>query len=84
VNFFINGRTIDEIDRIDNGLGERITKVMANFQAGSVDNVKDPSLANLMQNLNTAGITIFMVRAGFTIDEISLLVNIKPLRDMFL
>ena len=84
VNFFINGRSISEIDRIDNALGERITKVMANFQAGSVDNVKDPSLANLMQNLNTAGITIFMVRAGFTIDEISLLVNIKPLRDMFL
>ena len=58
--------------------GDRISKNCANFSAASVDNVKDPVLADLMQNTQTANIAGFMLRAGMSVEEIGLLFS-QPL-----
>ena len=71
--FFINGRKIQSLHDITSQLGERISRNCAQFSAASVDNVKDPVLADLLQNMNTAKVTAFMLRAGMSIEEISLL-----------
>lgn len=71
--FFVNGRKIQSLSNITSETGERISKNCANFSAASVDNVKDPVLADLMQNIQTANIAGFMLRAGMSIEEISLL-----------
>ena len=71
--FMINGRRIKSLHDITSGTGERISKNCANFSAASVDNVKDPVLADLMQNTETANITGFMLRAGMSIQEIGLM-----------
>lgn len=71
--FTINGRTVQSLHDIMSPNGERISKNCANFSAASVDNVKDPVLADLMQNIQTANITGFMLRAGMSIEEIGLL-----------
>ena len=71
--FFINGRRIKSLHNIMSERGERISKNCAEFSAASVDNVKDPVLADLMQTTETANITGLMLRAGLTIQEIGLL-----------
>lgn len=75
--FMLNGRRIDSLHdtftkKSNRGQGERISKICANGSAASVDNVKDPVLADLMQNMNTANICGFMMRAGMTLEEIGL------------
>lgn len=80
--FFINGRKISSLHDIMNGNGERISKNCANFSAASVDNVKDPVLADLMQNTKTANIAGFMLRAGMSVEEISLLFSQPIIRDL--
>lgn len=71
--FFVNGRRIQSLHDTTSGLGERVSSNCAQFSAASVDNVKDPVLAKLLQNTNTANITGFMLRAGMSIEEISLM-----------
>lgn len=74
--YIINGRAINSLHDAYievNGVKERISKNCAEFSAASVDNVKDPVLAKLMQNTDTAKVAGFMLRAGFTIEEIGLL-----------
>jgi len=73
LNFFINGRRIQSLHDAISGLGERISSNCAQFSAASVDNVKDPVLAKLLQNTSTANITGFMLRAGMSVEEISLM-----------
>ena len=73
--FFINGRRISNLTNVISDLGERISNNCAEFSAGSVDNGKDPVLADLMQNMSTAKVTAFMLRAGMSIEEIGLLFN---------
>ena len=80
--FTINGRVISSLHDITAANGERISKNCANFSAASVDNVKDPVLADLMQNTNTASIAGFMLRAGMSIEEIGLLFSQPAVRDM--
>ena len=60
----------------------RISKLCAEFSAASVDNVKDPVLARLGQTPNTAYITCFMLCAGMTSEEISLIFNLPGFRDV--
>lgn len=76
--FTINGRTVQSLHDIMSPNGDRISKNCANFSAASVDNVKDPVLADLMQNTQTANITGFMLRAGMSVEEIGLLFS-QPL-----
>ena len=80
--FFINGRKISSLHDIMNENGERISKNCANFSAASVDNVKDAVVADLMQNTNTANIAGFMLRAGMSVEEISLLFSQPIIRDL--
>lgn len=44
---------------------------IAQPQAASVDNAKDPTLADLYQSMNTSGITLMMLRAGIDLEELS-------------
>lgn len=76
--FTINGRKVQSLHDIVSPIGERISKNCANFSAASVDNVKDPVLADLMQNTNTANIAGLMLRAGMSIEEVGLLFS-QPL-----
>lgn len=73
--FFVNGRRISKLTNVISDLGERISNNCAEFSAGSVDNGKNPVLADLMQNMFTAKVTAFMLRAGMSIEEIGLLFN---------
>jgi hypothetical protein len=72
--FTINGRDIDSITKpyitMPDGTIMRISKNCAEFSAASVDNAKDPVLADLLQDTETAPITSTMLRMGMTIDEI--------------
>lgn len=73
--FVVNGRKIQSLHEAYVKIGdtnERISKNCANFSAASVDNVKDPVLADLLQNTKTANIAGFMLRAGMSIQEIGL------------
>ena len=79
--FMINGRKVQSLSNITSDTGERISKNCANFSAASVDNVKDPVLADLMQNTQTANIAGFMLRAGMSIQEISLLFTQPIVKD---
>ena len=80
--FILNGRKVQSLHDIFSPLGERISKNCANFSAASVDNVKDPVLADLLQNKFTAPITGFMLRAGFSIEEIGLLFSQPVIRKL--
>lgn len=74
--FFVNGRKVASLHDIYveiDGRRELISKNCAEFSAASVDNVKDPVLAGIMQNMSTANIAGFMLRAGMTIDEVGLM-----------
>lgn len=73
------GEQTDSKDNVSQ-YGPRISKNIANFLASSVDNVKDPVLAWLNQELNNAELTNFMCRAGFTINQIMLIFNLPALR----
>lgn len=81
----INNRTIKSLhDAYTTVEGKtiRISKLCAEFSAASVDNVKDPVLARLAQTPNTAYITCFMLCAGMTSEEISLVFNLPGFRDI--
>ena len=74
--FYINGHKMESLHDIINKDGQYIQDVIAEFQAASVDNAKDPVLADLGQNMFTAGTTLFMVRVGMNIEEVSLMFNV--------
>lgn len=71
--FYINNHKMESLHDIINKDGQYIQDVIAEFQAASVDNAKDPVLADLGQNMFSAGNTLFMVRVGMNIEEISLM-----------
>lgn len=78
-SFEINGREIRNLDRVKtspvgkDGVTELISKNCAEWLAASVDNVKYPVLALLLQSPNTANLTGFLLRAGATIDEVGII-----------
>lgn len=80
--FTVNGRPLNSLHDIYSQTGERISKNCANFSAASVDNVKDPVLADLLQNTGTANVTGLMLRAGMTVHEISLFFAQPAVRKM--
>lgn len=82
--FSINNRVIKNLSNVTSDLGERISKNCANFSAASVDNVKDPVLADLLQNKDTAKIAGMLVRAGLSIEEIGLLFTQPLIKQCFL
>lgn len=60
---------------------KRISDNCAEFSAASVDGVKDPVLAELLQTPNTAAFTGYLVRLGMSINQISLLLNSPIVKD---
>lgn len=75
-SFTINGRSINSLHDVyiqfKDGSRELISGNCSQFSAASVDNAKNPVLADLLQNPNTARVTGFMLRASMTIEEIML------------
>lgn len=54
-----------------NGRVVYIQELIAQLQAASVDNAKDPTLADLYQSMFTAGTALMMARAGIDLEELS-------------
>lgn len=73
INIF--NKTFQKIDNIYNQEGELISNNLSNFLAASVDNVKDPVLKALNQTPETGDKTTLLLRLGFTIQEVGLLLN---------
>ena len=80
--FVLNGEKFNKISPIRNSNGELIAFNCAEFLAASVDNAKDPVLADLQQNANTANITAALLRMGVSIQDIGLLFNQPFIKDM--
>ena len=80
--FVLNGEKFNKISPIRNSNGELIAFNCAEFLAASVDNAKDPVLADLQQNTNTANITAALLRMGVSIQDIGLLFNQPFIKDM--
>ena len=63
------------IDAIYGYSGERISRILAQFLAASVDAVKDPVLNLLNINLKSVNLAVTLARMGFDIQTISLFMN---------
>lgn len=74
-SFTLNGKTLTSLHDITNNSNEFISRNNAGFLAASVDNVKDPVLAGLNQNVFTADATMLLSRLGYNSIEIGLLMN---------
>lgn len=70
------GRRLSKIDNVRDVTGNNlISENIAQFLAASVDNVKDPVLAALNQTPDTGDITLFLLRAGLPLSEVSLIMT---------
>lgn len=74
-SFVLNGRRLTSLHGIQNESKEYISRNNAGFLAASVDNVKDPVLADLNQNKFTADASMLLSRLGYNPIEIGLLMN---------
>lgn len=63
------------IDPIYGYSGERVSRILAQFLAASVDAVKDPVLNLLNINLKSVNLAVTLARMGFDIQTISLFMN---------
>lgn len=61
--------------------GNFVSKNIGQFLGASVDNGKDPNLAKLMQNQDTAQLSMFMFYLGFTISDVSVFFNQPIIRE---
>lgn len=84
-SFRINGkpmpRTLGSVRDID---GNSITRNIAGFLAASVDNAKDPVLADLTQSPITADLTLAMLHMGYPIGTVTMMMSqpdVKRLAD---
>lgn len=73
--FMFNGKSYQSLGEIYDKSGEdkdgrRISRNIAEFLAASVDNAKDPVLAKLWQNDNTASTTCFLLRLGVPVEQL--------------
>ncbi len=72
-SFVLNGKRLTSLHDIMNRDKEFISKNNAGFLAASVDNVKDPVLADINQNTFTADASMLLSRLGYNPIEIGLL-----------
>ena len=69
-----NYRRIQSLHDQTTEIGGRVVyiqELIAQLQAASVDNAKDPTLADLYQSMLTSGIALMMTRAGIDLEELS-------------
>lgn len=67
-------RRIQSLHDQTTNIGGRIVSIQENIaqlQAASVDNAKEPTLADLYQSMATSGTALMMARAGIDIEELS-------------
>lgn len=76
----VNGKEYASLHDIYSPEGELISFNCAETSAASVDNAKDPVLADLLQNPRTANLMGTMLRLGFTIEFISALFTNSTVR----
>ena len=72
VNITLNGRRARTFDNVRDFYGNLISTNLAEPQAASVDNIKDPVLARLNQNEFTANIMPTLLRLGYSLHDINL------------
>ena len=81
--FRVNGkpmpRTLGSVRDID---GNSITRNIAGFLAASVDNAKDPVLADLTQNPVTADLTLAMLHMGYSVGTVTMMMSQPAVRRM--
>lgn len=80
--FTLNGKRLTSLHSIMNDDKEFISKNNAGFLAASVDNAKDPILADINQNSFTADATMLLSRLGYNPIEIGLLMAQPIVVDM--
>ena len=74
-SFMLNGKKLTSLHTVQNDAKEFISKNNAQFLASSVDNVKDPVLADLNQNTFTADASMLLSRLGYNSLEIGMLLT---------
>ena len=74
-SFVLNGKRLTSLHSMLSDNRNFISKNNASFLAASVDNVKDPVLALLNQNLFTADASMLLSRAGYDPIEIGLIMS---------
>jgi len=67
----INGKTAKYFDQRRDFYGNLISANLAQPQAASVDNIKDPVLARLNQNTFTANIMPTLLRLGYSLQDVN-------------
>jgi len=77
----VNGVTYKSLSDIYSQDGKLISFNCSESSAASVDNVKDPVLADLMQDTNTAKILCLLLRTGMPIKDACAFFNIPMIRN---
>lgn len=77
----VNGVTYKSLSDIYSQDGKLISFNCSESSAASVDNVKDPVLADLMQNTDTAKILCLLLRTGMPIKDACAFFNIPVIRN---
>lgn len=78
----LNGKVYQNLTNIYNPDGDLISLIGAEFSAASVDNGKNPVLADLLQNTKTAKLTSVLIRLGFPIEDIALFFKMPTLESI--
>ena len=76
----INGITYTSLSEIYSQDGKLISFNCSETSAASVDNAKDPVLADLMQNTDTAKVLCLLLRLGVPIEDACALFNVPAIR----
>lgn len=71
----VNGREIFDVDKIFNGLGEHRLKNCSQFVGACADNGKEQTVTDYGSTTDNANIIAYMLRAGLSHQEASLIVN---------
>ena len=86
VPYIIDGKEVSDITQqytiTSQGIKKLISQNAAEFLAASVDNVKDPNLAKLLQKPNTAFLACYLLRLGFSIPQIGLIYKHPTVADI--
>ena len=73
--FSFFGEHQDVLSGIHDRKGGYISKNLGGFVAAAADNAKNPVLFDLNQNMFTADASIAMIRLGYTIEDLAIIMN---------
>jgi hypothetical protein len=78
----LNGKRLTSLHDIKNREGQYISQNTSGFFGAAVDNGKDAVLGDMAQNLFTAPASMSLIRAGYTVDEVGLLMAQPIVKDI--